>query len=86
MIRFMTNSYIDLFRTAEAQLPNRKGRTKQEAIDSVMFRMEKEVIGATNKDALAFLNAAKDFIVALGEVEQKKVDDIDESLKDNDNL
>ena len=45
-----------------------------------------KVIGATNKDALAFLNAAKDFIVALGEVEQKKVDDIDEALKDNDNL
>lgn len=45
-----------------------------------------KVIGATNKDALAFLNAAKDFIVALGEVEQKKVDDIDEALEDNDNL
>ena len=45
-----------------------------------------KVIGASNKEALAFLNAAKDFIVALGEVEQKKVDDIDEALKDNDNL
>lgn len=45
-----------------------------------------KVIGATNKDALAFLNAAKDFILALGEVEQKKADDIDEALKDNDNI
>ena len=43
MIRFMTNSHVDLFRTAESQLPDRKGRTKQEAIDSVMFRMEKGV-------------------------------------------
>lgn len=45
-----------------------------------------KVKGATNKEALAFLNAAKDFIVALGELEQKQTDDIKQAIEENEDI
>lgn len=45
-----------------------------------------KVRGASNKEALAFLKAAKDFILALGEVEQQQADDIKQAIKDNEDI
>ena len=45
-----------------------------------------KVRGASNKEALAFLNAAKDFILALGELEQKQADDIKQAIEDNEDI
>lgn len=42
------------------------------------------VQGASNKEALSFLNAAKDFIIKLGEIEQKQAEDIRQAVDDND--
>ncbi len=42
-----------------------------------------KVRGASNKEALAFLNAAKDFILALGKLEQKQAADIKQAIKKN---
>ena len=35
-----------------------------------------KVVGATNKEALAFLNVAKELIEGLGELEQKRVESV----------
>lgn len=45
-----------------------------------------KVGGASNKEALSFLNAAKDFILALGELEQKQADDIKQAIKENEDI
>ena len=45
-----------------------------------------KVRGASNKEALSFLNAAKDFILALGKIEQKQVADIKQAIKDNEDI
>ena len=39
-----------------------------------------KVVGANNKEALAFLNAAKDLIIELDNLETLKVDDIKKAL------
>ena len=44
------------------------------------------VQGASNKEALAFLKAAKDFILALGEMEQKQTDNIQKAIKENEDI
>lgn len=44
------------------------------------------VQGASNKEALSFLHAAKDFILKLGEIEQMQADDIKQAIDDNDNI
>lgn len=44
------------------------------------------VQGASNKEALAFLNVAKKLIQGLGEVEQEKVKAIENSLETNKDL
>ena len=44
------------------------------------------VQGASNKEALSFLNAAKDFILKLGEIEQKQAEDIRQAIDENDNI
>lgn len=41
------------------------------------------VQGASNKEALAFLNVAKKFIQGLGEIEQEKVKAIENALENN---
>lgn len=45
-----------------------------------------KVRGASNKEALAFLNAAKDFIHVLGEMEQKQADEIKLAIKETDGI
>lgn len=45
-----------------------------------------KVRGASNKEALSFLNAAKDFILALGKIEQKQVADIKQAIKETENI
>lgn len=44
------------------------------------------VQGASNKEALSFLHAAKDFILKLGEIEQKQAEDIRQAVDENDNI
>ena len=44
------------------------------------------VTGASNKEALAFLYAAKDFILALGEMEHQQADDIKQAIKENEDI
>lgn len=44
------------------------------------------VQGASNKEALAFLHAAKGFILKLGEIEQKQAEDIRQAIDENDNI
>ena len=43
------------------------------------------IYGATNKEALAFLNVAAKLIKGLGEIEQKKVDAIQKAIENADN-
>lgn len=43
---------------------------------------EAKVVGATNKEALAFLYAAKDFIIELGKLEDMQVDNITDALEE----
>lgn len=45
-----------------------------------------KVRGASNKEALAFLNAAKDFILALGKIEQKQAADIKQAIKETEDI
>lgn len=45
-----------------------------------------KVRGASNKEALAFLNAAKDFILALGEMEQQQANNIKQAIKENEDI
>lgn len=45
-----------------------------------------KVLGASNKEALAFLNAAKDFILALGEMEQQQANNIKQAIKENEDI
>lgn len=44
------------------------------------------VQGASNKEALSFLHAAKDIILKLGEIEQMQADDIKQAIDENDNI
>ena len=44
------------------------------------------VQGASNKEALSFLHAAKDIILKLGEIEQKQAEDIRQAIDENDNI
>lgn len=44
------------------------------------------VQGASNKEALSFLRAAKDFILKLGEIEQQQAEDIRQAIDENDNI
>lgn len=45
-----------------------------------------KVRGASNKEALSFLNAAKDFVLALGKIEQKQADDIKLAIKETEDI
>ena len=45
-----------------------------------------KVRGASNKEALSFLNAAKDFILGLGKIEQKQVADIKRAIKETEDI
>lgn len=44
------------------------------------------VQGASNKEALTFLHAAKDIILKLGEIEQMQAEDIKQAIDENDNI
>lgn len=44
------------------------------------------VQGASNKEALSFLHAAKDIILKLGEIEQMQANEIKQAIDENDNI
>ena len=62
-------------------------RSLQDIGDEYYFASDFHAVvnGASNKEALAFLNVARKLIQELGEIEQKKVDAIQHAIEDADN-